>query len=595
MSNINLPTLLSFSWVQLSRGSKLRLIVFSVARILVNLLDLAGIAAIGILTLHFLPNGGSQGPIVVFGITLPTLDQESALGLASLVLVLFVLKSYISISLTTKFLSLLAVEETKFVGQILGVLPAFLAATGKRESLSTIQMTLGQGARSLFSGVLGTALVFVSEGSLFLMIAIVLAITNASAAVLMFLYFGVVSLFLVQLVSKRVLKFASTAEKSTQRFNSGLSDFLGSAQEISLAGNSRIWIESLLDKRKSVSGATISIQTHYTLPRYVIESALIAGIFLLLGYFVLFSDLVTAAPTIGIFLAGSLRLTSALMPLQNALNVFKSHQASGQFAFKLFSSSKETADDQRSFISSSNPLARGDEIIRFLNVSFALPNKSDLPILQDLSFAIRKGEKFAIVGPSGAGKTTLLKLLLGLTPPTHGEIEVFVESPKEHKGRIPNYFSLVPQKPNLVLGGLEENVTLRPDSGFISHEELVGLLDKVQLSHILTYSPVDLKHLSGGEVQRISLARALWSKSQVIVLDEATSSLDANSESSISDSLGDLKGEVTQIVVAHRLSTIQDADRILYLDNGRILAIDSFDRLRELVPAFDDAVRQMSF
>lgn len=596
MANYSLTQTFRFAWNHLSTESKFKLCFLAVARILVNLLDIAGIAAIGVLTLLFLPSSGSSNSVLSsFGIRVPNLTQDYALILASIILLLFISKSIISILLSRSTLIVLSRDENSFASDIAQFLPSYIGSANKVPAINTIQMTMGLGVRSLFTGALGTVLVFSSEGSLLLMIAILLSIANFPAALIMFSYFGLVSYLLMRYSNSKVYRYVSEAENATQLFNAELADFVGTSQEIKLLGKTLLWVKQLQKRRESISKSMVALQLQYSLPRHIIESALIAGIFLLLGIFVLISDLSTQAPTIALLLAGSLRLTAALVPIQNSLNVLKTHHANSKFALDLFETVKSLKSDARVFINSDVALSNGDEIIKFSAVSFSVGDSAESKILENLEFSIRKGEKFAIVGPSGSGKTTLIKLLLGTVAPTSGKIQITLPKANSDFGSLKNLFSFVPQKPKVLSAGADTNLTLDPLGGSITQSEIEEILARVKLNVKNRGNFTNLNTLSGGELQRLSLARALWADSEVIVLDEATSALDAVSESEVAQTLRELRKGVTQVVIAHRLSTIQDADRILYLDSGRIIAIANFDKLKKLVPDFNSAVRQMTF
>ena len=226
-------------------------------------------------------------------------------------------------------------------------------------------------------------------------------------------------------------------------------------------------------------------------------------------------------------------------------------------------------------------------------VSFSYTDRgvSD-PVLLDISLTIEPGQTVAFIGPSGAGKSTLIDLILGLHEPSNGRILCGGVPPKEYRTVKPGVIGYVPQKPGLVSGSVRENVALglRPEE--VDEEALTQALERAEIADFVNSLPhgVDssLGHhvdsISGGQIQRIGLARALYTKPRLLALDEATSALDAEVEASITSSLKNLNQETTIIIVAHRLSTVQDADVVIAMDGGKIVGSGSFKELQESSP-----------
>jgi ABC-type multidrug transport system fused ATPase/permease subunit len=221
------------------------------------------------------------------------------------------------------------------------------------------------------------------------------------------------------------------------------------------------------------------------------------------------------------------------------------------------------------------------------------------PALRDISFTVEPGQKVAIVGPSGAGKTTCFELASGFLDPDHGEVLLdgtsAVETLKHRSGVI----GIVAQRPHLVAGTLAENISLeRADKTDISHVaeclQVAGLGHMSSVADLEKMVEPDAGELSGGEIQRVGLARALYRRPRIIFLDEATSALDAQTEAGVNAALEKLRGKMTILLIAHRLSTVISADKIIYLDKGEIVAEGTFAELQKLVPDFEESVRLMN-
>jgi len=219
---------------------------------------------------------------------------------------------------------------------------------------------------------------------------------------------------------------------------------------------------------------------------------------------------------------------------------------------------------------------RGD--VSFENVSFAYPMRPDVTAVDHVSFAVKAGEKVAIVGPSGAGKSTLFHMLLRFYDPASGTISVDgvpvrAADPKEVRARI----ALVPQDSVVFATSARENIRFgRPEATDAEVERAAGLAHATEFIRRLpggfeTQLGERGVMLSGGQRQRIAIARAILRDAPLLLLDEATSSLDAESETLVQTALEELMRQRTTIVIAHRLATVLSCDRILVMEQGRIV------------------------
>jgi ABC-type multidrug transport system fused ATPase/permease subunit len=234
------------------------------------------------------------------------------------------------------------------------------------------------------------------------------------------------------------------------------------------------------------------------------------------------------------------------------------------------------------------------------SVEFLYPGKS-VPAVKDATLSISPGQSVAFVGGSGAGKTTIVDILLGVLSPKSGSVKISNVAPLVAVVKWPGAVSYVPQDVTISNGTIRENVSLGFSSEFVRDEMIWAALDIAQLSDFVRQLPEQLDtkvgergtKISGGQRQRLGIARAMFTKPKLLVLDEATSSLDGQTESDISDAINILKGDVTVVMIAHRLSTVRHADLVVYLDQGRILAQGSFEEVRSQVPNFDKQAQLM--
>jgi ABC-type multidrug transport system fused ATPase/permease subunit len=198
----------------------------------------------------------------------------------------------------------------------------------------------------------------------------------------------------------------------------------------------------------------------------------------------------------------------------------------------------------------------------------------------------------AFVGPSGAGKTTIIDVLLGVLEPQIGEVLISGKKPADALRIWPGAISYVPQDIAIASGTIRENVALGypPEMAI---DELV--VDALKVAGLFTFVQ-SLKNGMDtvvGERQRLGIARAMFTKPALLVLDEATSALDGETELQVSDAIRGLRGSTTVVLIAHRLSTVRDADKVVYMAEGRIVASGTFEEVRTRVPDFDRQAKLM--
>ncbi|MEM8628500.1 MAG: ABC transporter ATP-binding protein [Chlamydiota bacterium] len=230
-----------------------------------------------------------------------------------------------------------------------------------------------------------------------------------------------------------------------------------------------------------------------------------------------------------------------------------------------------------------------EDELAFEKVFFSYQDK---PALHEISFRVKKGQTVAIVGSTGAGKSTIAQLIPRLYDVSQGRILIDGANITDFTQKsLRSLIAFVPQKPFLFYDTVYNNIAIgreASEEGVIEAAKMASAHDFIQAlpQGYHTLLAETGKNLSGGEQQRIAIARALLGKAPILVLDEATSSLDSLSENSIKQALSSLQGAVTQIIIAHRLSTIEHADRILYVQRGKILAEGTKEELLERCAPF---------
>jgi ABC-type multidrug transport system fused ATPase/permease subunit len=238
----------------------------------------------------------------------------------------------------------------------------------------------------------------------------------------------------------------------------------------------------------------------------------------------------------------------------------------------------------------------GIEVIEFRNVSFSYDGRTQA--VRNLGFELHRGETVGIVGPSGSGKSTIAQLLLRLRQPSSGQI--LSDGVPAEEFTLESWYekvSYVPQQPTLLHESLAENVRFFDDE--ISDESVRRVADRVRLGEFIdslddgvaAVVGSSVRDLSGGQLQRIGIARALVRRRDIVVLDEPTSALDVDAELAVSDALDAIRGTTMLVIIAHRVSTLATCDRIIVLEAGRVVADGSAAEVAESNPFFARALR----
>jgi len=582
----------------ISKAERRRFYRFAIARVGANLLDILGLAGIAFLASAFgvfATSGGSPGPLNVLVIGEVVVTESTVVVISLLVAGTFLLKSGFSIFLNLKTALFVAALESGFSRTLAE--DYFNGGSeeekGFSDSLSEFQ-NVSMVSTSALSSFINARIAAISEVSLLLAMAVTFIAINPVAAAAMFLYLGGVLLTLSRFVTSKIRRNGQNQLAGSEVALTSSRDLFGVRREVRASGLMGPWISKFAEGRSRSASSTGILYTLYSLPRYVIETSLILGIFAFLAGIMVLSDLPSQAVTIGVFLAGGLRVVASLLPLQAAINSMIDGANRGRLALdrlKTIANRKTFRESPKEYVHAARGLG-----LDFHRVSFGFDK--DKPVIQDISFSVAPGQKVALVGPSGAGKTTIFELATGFRLPQSGELSIGEASPRELLETGNGVIGIVPQRPHLVSGTLAENVSLAPSQ----QTDLLHVMSCLELAGLKSYcSPQALEievhpdagQLSGGEIQRLGLARALYRAPGILFLDEATSALDAETESEVTKVLDGLRGRMTIVLIAHRLLIVKNADKIIYMDGGRIIAEGGFSELQKKVPDFEKAVKLM--
>jgi ABC-type multidrug transport system fused ATPase/permease subunit len=328
--------------------------------------------------------------------------------------------------------------------------------------------------------------------------------------------------------------------------------------------------------------------------KYVIETAVVVGTIIVGASQFLFQDAYHAAANLAIFLAAGSRIAPAILRIQQGSISIKSGIGYAGSTLELLENLNQTPKVNESYTSSSTEYKGFESTVVIDKLSLIYPEKSK-NALSNVNLLLKPGTSTAIVGPSGAGKTSLVDVILGVIKPTSGDVRISGLSPLDVFDKWPGAIGYVPQNTIISQGSIKSNITLGYPDEIFSDQLIWEVVEIAQLKEFVASLPNGLdtvvgemgQKISGGQRQRLGIARALITKPKLLILDEATSSLDSQVENSITEAIDSLSGNLTTIVIAHRLSTVRIANLVVCLKDGEVVSTGSFDHVKNSVPNFN--------
>jgi len=463
--------------------------------------------------------------------------------------------------------------------------------------LSEVDQVVGSVFRPVFN--------MVSYSLVLVAITVMLFIVNPWLALSTAFLFGIIYLVIYFLLRKKMFNLGNYRVEANKKRFLTTGQVLSGIKVIKLLGREKIYLNRFELPSKQFSVAQSTYQTLTQVPSFFVE-ALVFGAMLLLTIYLVFEAggvdeeaLGSVLPILGLYLFAAMRIRPAVH------NIYR-----GFASLRFGKAAIDNLYDDLVFYNSSSAIKKVSakkklnikKNIHFNNISYTYPG-SKKPAIVDINFRFDAGESVGIVGNTGAGKTTLVDILLALLIPSKGSIEVdgisiCDKTVKEWQTSL----GYVPQEIFLADTSIRENIALGVPLSEIKQSKIEFCAKLAQIDQFIN-NELPLKYetmvgergvrLSGGQRQRIGIARALYHDPDILVFDEATSALDTLTEKSVISAIQSLKTQKTTIIIAHRLSTVMDCDKILFLDKGRIRSIGSYEELANTDELFKKMIEGM--
>jgi ABC-type multidrug transport system fused ATPase/permease subunit len=584
-----------------------KVIVFLIiAQLVLGIVDFVGVLIVGLmgsLAITVVSNIAINSRILQI-ISIMSIDQYSInqqIGiLGFLVVVIFLIKTLLSIFLTKRimmFMGNIATElSAKLITDTLQRPLLFLESETSQKRLFAI--TRGVDYLALF--VLAPAVVFLADASILLVFALGLLIVQPVMTIISAAIFGILGYVIYKKLHTRSGYLGSISATFNIEISEKITEAFDLYREIVVRNGRHHYINEVTSMRQKLALSTAEFNLIPYIGKYVIEATVIfAAVILTMAQFMV-NNAVSGITTLTVFLAASTRIAPAILRVQQGTIMIKGNLGMCLPTLELIDKLNET-EKQSSAKNLEKSLDTDFSPTVFLKALDFRYGPSEKFAIKNLNLEIRSGEKIAIVGPSGSGKSTLIDLILGILKPDSGEILISGRAPIESFSFWPGETAYVPQKVGMIDGSILENLTFGLPAGALPKSQLESAIAKSALTEFIADHPQGLNaqvgesgsRLSAGQRQRLGIARALSTNPKLLILDEATSALDGITEEVISTSIRNLGRSTTVILIAHRLSTVQTADRVIYIEGGSIISQGTFQEVRKQVPDFDKQAKLM--
>ena len=574
-------------------------------QVLLSILDLLGVALIGVigaLSINGIQSkkAGDRVEQLLSILNLQNFTFQTQVAILGLLATgVLISKTILSILISRKILNFLSSRSAQISRKILKKFLHQDLTNVNKYSQQEIIYASTYGVQNLTTGVIAATTNLIVDASLLAILFTGLAVVSPSLAISTLLTFLVIAIVLNYLMRNKAFSLGSEEMKFSVESNEKIWEILNTYREATVRNTRDYYADEIGKIRLKVSSAIAQKIFMPYIGKYVMEISMIVGALAITGTQFYFYDATTAITGLTLFIAATTRIAPAILRIQQGLVQIKNYLGNSAVTIELLSL-RENPNNVFQIFDGMREGGEFEATVSLDRVCYKYESDSKFEI-KDLSLEISHGEHIALVGPSGSGKTTVVDIVLGVVSPSSGSVRISGHNPIIAFSKWPQNVSYVPQLTIISNRSLRENILLGLPIEPESDAKILRALEKSGLENLVDSFPEGLDtilgdngfRLSGGQRQRIGIARALYTSPTLLVMDEATSALDATTEDGITKTLLELKTEITMITIAHRLSTVRNADRVYYLNNGAIEAQGTFEEVRALVPNFDNQANLM--
>ncbi len=576
---MKIATLLKFVISQVNSTQRKKIYFYAFINSLMSLLDLFMVLLL-ILAITKVTDPTSKNSVFADILNINFFVKMNTENTIYLLLSIYVIRLVIYLYINKNYVNLLSEIQYDFSRKLLDVLSKMKQSRISQLNPHSMNNSINIGMTALTTNLLTQVSIIYSDLLVVLLISMAIAYKSPLLILAILVYGIIFMIILLKLIAKRITYFNKKMMESRLSSSARLFEFLNIIPELHqdkfrdyFASRSQ---GALKDSAKWF-GKDLWTQQ---LPKLFLESIVYIGI-LLTGLISYKTNMVNSQSLMILAISG-LRILPGFLRIQGAIFSIRSSLPMAYVSYEAMSQESDSPSDMT--ILTSRKHFKAVDYLSLKNVS--VKDNKDEFILNDINLKFSKGEKVCIVGPSGSGKSTLLKLISGNLDRTSGEIEYFGIPQSVWLEKFSSQIAYLPQNPNLFEGTLHENVALSELNENFSIDEIDIAIGKAGINkdtrdRLLNRGNLftNIDNVSGGEKQRIGIARVIFRRPKLVLLDESTSQLDIKSEQMVLETLFDMDGDTVLIAVAHRISTINRFSRIICIENGKV----SFDGTPEKI------------
>ncbi len=592
-----MTTFLRRTFSILDRPARLRFLLFALVSVFVAALEAVGVFLVLPLTqLLVLVPEEPLPPTARFleGFTDISSNNQAAAILAGLVLLTFTVKAVAAVILLRWGIGTSLKQEARIARRLFASYLRAPRSYHLRRNSSQIQRTLNESLLLLFRRTVPTVMAAAADCVALIAIATVIVISDPGVALVAIGYFLVVGVGYQRLIGGRQRVAAKQVHQEVAERYRQVQEAVRATKELAVLHREDFFVEQFYETKLQLAAAQRQLVVFQLMPRHFLDLTFLYGATMLAGYAFATRSPAEALAVVGLFLAAGFRLVTPLNRVMSTFTLARSAQPALDQVMEdtaLLDALGHARDDDVS-TEPLDPCA-----IELVDVRFRYDG-TDEDVLHDVSLSIGPGDDVGVVGSSGAGKSTLLDVLLGLLEPQSGVITVDGRPMSICRTGWQLSIGYVPQDIVLIDDTIRANIAFGIATDDVDDGQLREAMGLAQIDAFVATLPAGPDttvgefgvRLSGGQRQRLGLARALYHRPSVLVLDEATSALDSETEARIVATIASLRGSLTIITVAHRLSTLKHCDRIYFLREGQVAAVGDFDQLMAQEPDFAQLV-----